>query len=1250
MEQSNQVISVTSNQQSLSQTQQVSSFQTVSTSSASLNNASLINDIENTSDLFCETHKQDKEYIILEDLGNFKKLTPLCNICSAELQRQFKRKPNMESYMTVIYANSQTIMNIKKNNLNIANFHQGTECKEVFNQTIQVLTEELAFVCNEFSTQFIQVVDNSNSNFGYSAENIRKIQNFIDNIKLQADGSPCLQDIGAAENRDLRIKYIKLAGFLLRFEGFSALMEASSSSFAGISGILRGHIVRIIDIRRRLVAAITEWLKFLLGPFYEFTFGLEKSSLDAAFRSSHFSLVDYIGENININNFNITMHRDYLLLQERIRVLEKENAELRESPPENDNLEILNKRILYLEGLISNYQTEITNLSNNSKTEITHIINRQKTEFVTITKNYELKITELNLQNSNFVQQLESFRRQIDLLTKEREEWRLKYDQSISSANLKFESYIIEINNLKKERETIVSRSEQVMAELQARFEAQISQYNTIIRGNEEKIRQWETEAAEWKLKFDQVSIKTSHYEEKINQLNILVNKHVEKITIINGQIGEWERKYRLIITERDGHAEEAQNLRDEIVSASTSHSESRISIIREAEGKIRYLEDEVAQLKFKNDQLINRIAEYEKRISELNFVITRHTETSLVINNEVSDWKSKYEMLLVERDNYFNEAERLRGEVHNSSSLTQSHVEKHTIIINETQEIANRYKKEAYDWQVKFENLQKQIQFYEHRLSELNLVINRHTETSLVINNEVGDWKSKYELLKVERDNYFNEAERLRGEVHNSSSLTQSHVEKHTIIIREKEERMNHLIQEAEGWKLKYETLNRRLKDYEQRISELQIQINGYTEQLVVVQGEEWESKYWAECKKGQILGEEIERLNILVANGSKTVEKNTEKYVLLVKEKEGFISGLQNEILGFKMELNSKISIISRLEMTLRSYEDKIAELNLLIEKLNKDLAVCRAENTNEVQRHLLIINTCKEEFFNLSESYESLLLDIKHQISINEALRKLVIELMNKIEEHNQTIGSLDVQIRQQIETLTRQTLSKKYIDALPSIELVSRSEKEIVVLRNKVGKMETEKLHKSGVFHSSSQDVIELVSSNAPSRHVTGSIELLCSDAPIRHLAETVEVFHSEAPIRTKKSTNISSSVTNQACDGYNNNVYSSEVVSNNVYGGLSNVQVHENRHYVNIQNGTGVQQGGFNYLQDLDELRNIQNNLNSMHRNITTTNTVQRSELSSSSHDVNVGTSQNLILEVLSNQVSNNSVHLNSSEY
>lgn len=86
-------------------------------------------------------------------------------------------------------------------------------------------------------------------------------------------------------------------------------------------------------------------------------------------------------------------------------------------------------------------------------------------------------------------------------------------------------------------------------------------------------------------------------------------------------------------------------------------------------------------------------------------------------------------------------------------------------------------------------------------------------------------------------------------------------------------------------------------------------------------------------------------------------------------------------------------------------------------------------------------------------------------------------MIIELVAKIESHNNCVGVLDVQLRQQIELLTGQSLVKKEIDAMPSLDVGRKCDIEIQTIADKVSRLELQQLNKSDFFSSIVSNVVE-----------------------------------------------------------------------------------------------------------------------------------------------------------------------------
>jgi len=107
---------------------------------------------------------------------------------------------------------------------------------------------ELFKLCVEFEASFHSKLCRHIAQLNVDLIQIKKIKEFIKSIELLPNGEPNLEGIGA--KLELIVKYIKLAAFLLRFNGFSAL-GAQRLEGAGLSADFRNHIRKITEIRKR---------------------------------------------------------------------------------------------------------------------------------------------------------------------------------------------------------------------------------------------------------------------------------------------------------------------------------------------------------------------------------------------------------------------------------------------------------------------------------------------------------------------------------------------------------------------------------------------------------------------------------------------------------------------------------------------------------------------------------------------------------------------------------------------------------------------------------------------------------------------------------------------------------------------------------------------------------------------------------------------------------------------------------------
>ena len=125
----------------------------------------------------------------------------------------------------------------------------------------------------------------------------------------------------------------------------------------------------------------------------------------------------------------------------------------------------------------------------------------------------------------------------------------------------------------------------------------------------------------------------------------------------------------------------------------------------------------------------------------------------------------------------------------------------------------------------------------------------------------------------------------------------------------------------------------------------------------------------------------------------------------------------------------------------------------------KPNVDISIRFETEINELH---VEIRKYKEEYTRVFLMYESLLIDIQNQITINNRLKELVYELELKIEIHNKEFAAQELVWRQQIEILSKSS-DKKYIEISSSRELMEKASSDVEILRSKVERIRNESVH-------------------------------------------------------------------------------------------------------------------------------------------------------------------------------------------
>jgi hypothetical protein len=256
-----------------------------------------------------------KDYFIYRSVGNYKLYDTVCISELSELNRKYDDSVRSKLYSAVILENKDKILQLKSSSLSFENAYKANFIYSKMEENLHYLCDELLCISEEFESEVITKICSERSN----AEQIKQMQKFISDI-LDSNNNPQMKNIG--QNEELKIKYIKLANFLLHFQGFSN----SNQSFQGLSRNLKSHLIKIISLRNSLVIGLTQWIRFILGDLYTFVHQLEGVSVDQSFLQT--LQIEYVNQQAITN-----LRAEYELLlnqkSERIALLEQENSQLK---------------------------------------------------------------------------------------------------------------------------------------------------------------------------------------------------------------------------------------------------------------------------------------------------------------------------------------------------------------------------------------------------------------------------------------------------------------------------------------------------------------------------------------------------------------------------------------------------------------------------------------------------------------------------------------------------------------------------------------------------------------------------------------------------------------------------------------------------------------------------------------------------------------------------------------------------------
>lgn len=557
----------------------------------------------------------------------------------------------------------------------------------------------------------------------------------------------------------------------------------------------------------------------------------------------------------------------------------------------------------------------------------------------------------------------------------------------------------------------------------------------------------------------------------------------------------------------------------------------SKIKKFYEAElikrdAKLIMLEEE--NLKLKN-QLnswrgdLSFISDKESLITDLKMKLIELEEQYSLGKTSIGNLTLENQKLITQNTSYLKELELIRTEC---ESLKISFERKFTNIVTE---ITNKYeaqissfKIELEDWKTKYKNVESQYLSESKQLvvekesltSRIQILIQQNNQETnsykekisfqiTEINNlniTIQSLKQEISFLSQERDNNARTIEQMRIEIQSYTTNVVNITNQYNLIVKARDE------------------MNYKLNDLNNQLNQANSKILHYTNEITILNQKI--DVYVNNCNLYSRDNEDLRNQMILLKSDLDKKSAELQNVINIRVSLDNRLGQLENEIRKITevyqkvtFELNQKLSIISdwekkyresearnqNLQSQLDIYISKIQNIEKImhnlteehkmkysqLEKLIADLRQKEQEQTilisqrdTEIQKLKVTVNSCKEEWNKLSESYDSLIIDIKNQISINEHLKNKLAELIRRIEIHNQNVTSMDSNVKQQIEILTRQMLNKKIIDLEQDFNKdVIQSKSNIENLKNKLSKIESQKNLKSGIFNNLNISVIE-----------------------------------------------------------------------------------------------------------------------------------------------------------------------------
>jgi predicted nucleic acid-binding Zn-ribbon protein len=715
--------------------------------------------IDNLESNTCKTHSEIKEYILLEPVENYKKNDLICKNCLSLFNYKRGSDYKAKLFDAVIMENKDKIRQIRSEKIKLSPTNISDDCIEACKQTIIPCMDEFIFLSDNFEKEILSKIDGGNS----KADEIREIKGFIGSMELTPEGDPNVFGIGRNEN--LKNKYINLALFLIKYARNN---DSQQPSVNGISQSLKNHILSIIALRKVFIYRITDWLRYLIGGFYDQIFNLENIPIDENFRKN--LQIDYVSEEDMIK-MRMFFEGELKKRDDHIRYLEDENAKLRQQikdlsdslcvMSENESaLTDLQAKFKLLEDdwvrqkdLIQGLQNEINRLKG-INAEYLGQIDGLRNELMLTKKDYEKKlqqsldqIRQLQSDNENLINQLNNLNKMYEADVNKLNNDIKNLTNEIMSLKNTLNGKLADINQLIKERDALRLSEDNL--------KAQLGQMDMNLKNLMNQLNKTTQERDEFK---NQLIIITKERDNLRSQLEVLKN-----------QIGGMEQTLKNYAITIQNLTNERDDLKKQLFQMTQERDNLRINIenmknqINQMEIHINNLMQNLSNATSAGDEARNQIMDLKSQLERLKIDINNLTQIKNNLEGRLNDLQGRYDDLARNYNKLQNDFNtkvtiiaNLEGKINELNQFIQNLQEKINMHLN----LIKKYEKDIDDLRNINEDQRIKLLIIPERDAEIMKLKNAIS----ACRDEWNKLSESYEFLLQDIKNQISNNELLRG------------------------------------------------------------------------------------------------------------------------------------------------------------------------------------------------------------------------------------------------------------------------------------------------------------------------------------------------------------------------------------------------------------------------------------------------------------------------------------------------------